>query len=98
MIPMPANGVTYYAQWAGSDDTPYCVEHYMMNTEGVYELCATDQKSGVTDSIISCGMQKLETLPEGVYYSKAEVDSVTAENTAIKADGSLVIQLYYDRA
>lgn len=97
---MPAGDITYIALWAPKSDTPYRVEHYVMETDGRYKLKEIEHKTGDTDQVISAKSLKKANIEveNAIKYSGATVKGSTAENVVVKSDGSLVVKLYYDRS
>lgn len=81
---------TLYAQWKANSSTPYTVEHYLSNAEGVYpsEPQESVLKYGVTDGKITSSTLKKTYL--GYTYDHANPETAT-----INADGRTVIRLYY---
>lgn len=79
--------VTLYAQWNPSENTQYKVEHYWQNVENdEYTLHETETLSGTTGT---------KTAAEANTYPGFTAKSF--EQTTIAADGSTVVQIYYDR-
>lgn len=88
---MPANFKTLYARWVPNTDTPYSIEHYLVDpNDDSSTLAATESLMGTTDTEIKLTSNKYvnqgylpRTVPKGVY---------------INANGSTVVKLYYLRA
>lgn len=97
---MPAGDVSYTAQWIPKGDTPYRVEHYVMQTDGKYKFKEFEKKSGNTDEVLSAQNLKKQDIEVagGITYNHASVKGEITESAGVKADGSLVVKLYYDRA
>ncbi len=99
----PTSDITLYAKWGKRGDTKYTVEHYIMDTDGLYSAtpALTETKQGETEADISiASLQKTSSeykIENGIYYDHAEVDGKTATETTILADGSRTIKLYYAR-
>ena len=99
----PTSDITLYAKWGKRGDTKYTVEHYIMDTDGLYSAtpALTETKQGETEADISiASLQKTSSeykIENGIYYDHAEVDGKTATETTILADGSRAIKLYYAR-
>ena len=91
--PMPANmpnkDVVFYAVWVGEEGTPYTLNIHYMNTLGEYGAPVSIPQSGVTGEVVD--YTTYET-PRG--FSVADRSNLTG---AIKADGSLVINIYLER-
>ncbi len=86
---MPMYGIEFYAVFVPCDDTPYTVEIFMMNTEGEYELTETIVFAGTSDS-------EAVFVPDEICgFVFNEYQSIT--NGPIFADGSLMLEVYYDR-
>lgn len=81
--------MTYTATWKASDGIPYAVRYYVEEPEeGGYTLSEIKTMTGTTGKTV--------TAPEGdyssvVYHRKGELAS-----GEVKADGSLVLKVYYD--
>lgn len=89
---MPAQDVTYTANWTESDGIDYKVEYYLQNADNnEYTLDETVELSGRTNDSVSA--------PEKQYINFTE--NTSHENRLISgniaADGSLVLKRYYDR-
>lgn len=95
---MPAENITYTALWSPKGDIDYRIEHYVMQPDGRYKFKEFEYKKGITDEIISASNLKKSSIEveNGITYSYATVKGNTAENSAVKSDGSLVVKLYYD--
>lgn len=79
---------TLYAKWTPATDTPYTVKHFGQTVDGAgYELVETESLTGTTGAAITAtakahtGFTQVGNLPSGT----------------ISADGSLVLEIYYDR-
>ncbi len=83
--------MTLTALWMSADDTAYTVEHWLQNltgnTEADYTLHETETKTGTTGEDTAAESRSYE----GFHAADA------FEQTAIAADGSTVIKLYYQR-
>ena len=90
--------VTYYAQWTANTDTPYKVNHYLMDLNGDYPLVPdnTVSKTGTSDSTVTLSDLKDISL-EGFTYAEGKVEGSVVTTTTIAPDGSRVIDLYYSR-
>ena len=93
--------MTFAAQWAPRDDTPYRIERYAQRIDGVegYLLIddeqAIESRTGTTGSSISFPDAWSK---DGFTYKHAEVNGSAVPSAAIGADGKTVVKLYYDRA
>lgn len=93
---MPANDVTYSARWKPDPNTPYRVEYYFQNANGAgYTYVSMESKSGETGSEVDCA--SLAKDAQGMTYSYATVEGRQETSARIKADGTLIVKLYYDR-
>ena len=83
---MTANA-TYIAQWAPATDTAYTVKHYQQNVDNDdYTLVLTESKEGTTGEQTAAQVQ--------TYTGFTAKDF---EQKTIAADGSTVVEIYYDR-
>ena len=83
----------YTANWVGDVRTPYTVEHYKENLDGTYGTTPanTDTEEGTTDE---------EAIAQERTYEGFELDTENVNNVLtgiVKADGSLVLKVYYKR-
>lgn len=87
-ITMPAANVTLTAQWTVNTDTKYTVNHYQQNLDdNDYKLFETESdKTGTT------GEQTTATAKNYEGFTAKPVEQKT-----IAADGSTVVDIYYDR-
>lgn len=104
-----ANGVSYsenskytlstqtdilYAQWSANTDTPYIVEHYLLNADASNaNLHQRENKTGTTGKTVSAS-----ALTVTGYTVKTDLNSgafVSKPTGVITGDGSLVLKLYY---
>lgn len=93
---MPAQHLTFIAQWSPAKDTPYRVEHYIQNTSATgYTLSQIEPKSGPTNEALR--ISDFAMTLEGITFEKSTVDGQIAANTVIKGNGTLVVKLYYTR-
>ena len=86
-------GVAAYAKWGAKNDTPYTVNHYVENVNGVFELEETETLKGTTmqyptKAAIEAAAEQYDN---DYYYLGAY------QNYPIAPDGSTVIDLYYKR-
>ena len=87
---MPAQDVEIIGGFTANTDTPYKVEHYQKDlNSNTYTLKETDNKTGVTDNIVTETPKNYEgfTFDSGASTIRGRVSS----------DGNLVLKLYYTR-
>ena len=82
--------LTIYANWQAKGDTGYKVEHYKKNAQDKYNLAATDTYTGTTGVTVTATPKVFKGYEENI-----NAEGRVATGT-IKADGSLVLELYYD--
>lgn len=88
---MPAESITLTARWTARDDTEYTVKHYLQNADNdEYKLQATETLSGTTGAATAAAAKN----KAGDY---AHFTAKAFEQGAIAADGSTVVEIYYDR-
>ena len=88
---MPAESVTLTARWTARDDTEYTVKHYLQNADNdEYRLQATETLSGTTGAATAAAAKD----KAGDY---AHFTAKAFEQGVIAADGSTVVEIYYDR-
>ena len=82
---------TFYAKWDGAAKTAYTVEYYQQNADNDgYAMLKTDTLYGKTDTTV--------TAPEATYeHFTLCAGEPTVSSGVVKADGSLVLKLYYQR-
>lgn len=87
-IPKGTTGnITLTATWTPNSNTEYIVEYYCQNIENnEYTLVDVDAKTGTTDSLTEAEIK------EFVGFHTPEVEQQT-----INADGSTLIQIFYER-
>lgn len=90
---MPAENFKLYAGWKSSDQTEYTVEYYGQDADnaGRYERMDSEIFRGVTDKEVT-GVYK-----DFDHFVKNEDFAARVDKAVIKADGSTVLKLYYDR-
>lgn len=89
---MDVQGVTLYAVWSVSTQTPYKVDHYLQSISGAtYSLGVTTTLTGTTGEI---GLAQWEDLP-GFTPNTGHTGNVVAGT--ILGNGSLTLRLYYTR-
>ncbi len=88
---MPAESITLTARWTARDDTEYTVKHYLQNADNdEYRLQATETLSGTTGAATAAAAKD----KAGDY---AHFTAKAFEQGVIAADGSTVVEIYYDR-
>ncbi len=93
---MPAENMTFVAQWSPVEDTAYRIEHYIQITNGEsYTLSQIEQKRGKTNAELK--VQDFVVALEGITFEKSTVDGLVTQSTKIKGNGTLVVKLYYTR-
>ncbi len=94
--------ITLYAAWTPNGNTGYTVEHYVMDEAGAYPSSptATDNNTGTTDATLTLSSLVKGSLVVvgGIGYSSGTVDGNTVTESAIAADGTRVVKLYYERS
>lgn len=97
---MPAKNVTVYARWS-EDEVSYKVYHYVMDVNGHYSnvATATDNKTATTGTELRLSTLKNSghEVENGIFYKEAKVGGVVAEEATVLADGTLCVELYYER-
>ena len=89
---MPAADSTYTTVWTARGDTPYKVEHYLQNADdGSYTLADTDSLTGKTDDSVTAAAKTAYA-----HYAVNPDAAGAVPTGTIRADGSLVLRLYYD--
>lgn len=94
---MPAfsgtKGMMLYARWEPAHDTPYRVEHYLQELNGTYTKANDDLCTGTT--LERTAVSPRTGTVDGVNYDNYACAGVTQQT--IKADGSAVVRVYYER-
>ena len=86
---VPSENKTYNAKWKALEGITYTVKYYVQNTDNSgYSLNETAALTGQMGEEVTA---KAADLDEKVYHLKGELPKGT-----IKADGSLVLKVYYD--
>lgn len=82
-------------------DTPYTVNHYVMNPDGTYpdEPTKKETKIGTTDTVADLTGYYLASLEvtDGIKFDRCEVNGKEVTTANINGDGSTTFNLYYDR-
>ncbi len=82
-------GIMVYAKWIVATNTKYAVKHYLQQRDGSYELIDTQVKNGTT------GAYTAATAKTGngfEHYTPKTINQVR-----INADGSSIVNIYYER-
>ncbi|NLW91257.1 MAG: cell wall-binding protein, partial [Syntrophomonadaceae bacterium] len=85
-VTMPANALTFTAQWTANTDTLYTVEHKKQNLDGSYTLEQTEEMSGITGQSTNAAAK--------TYIG---FTAQTVEQQTITSDGNTVVEILYDR-
>ena len=83
--------ITVYAKWQAKENTAYKVEHYKESDNGEYTLVVTDELTGRTDELVTAVPKQYTG------YKENQTHANRISSGAVKADGSLVLKLYYDK-
>ena len=96
-----------YAKWVAKDDTAYVVRHWMQKIGGSnthdadnYELIdgvSTENSTGTTDQPVSISVKVTTSGDYFGFEPPTSTELTTAGATTISADGSTVVDLYYNR-
>ena len=82
----------YTANWVGDSQTKYTVKHYKEKLDGTYELAETENNlTGTTDSTVYAQ----EKTYDGFEFNSEK--SAETKSGKVLPDGSLVLEMYYDR-
>lgn len=81
----------YTAHWVGDSETAYKVEHYKENLDGTYTLADTVNGTGTTDEPAVA----VKKTYQGFEFDDTNDNNLLEAN--VKADGSLVLKVYYRR-
>ena len=82
--------ITVYAKWEAKNGVAYKVEHYQKNENGSYEKITTDELTGTVNETVTAVAKNYVGFKENTSHAER-----VATGT-VKADGSLVLKLYYD--
>ena len=96
--PMPDSDFTIYGKKMPGEKT-YTIQHYLMNTQGTYELHSTETGKGKTDDVITLSELTDSAIPveNGIVYKEGKVNNVVKLNHTLPATGSVTFALYYER-
>lgn len=93
--------LSFIAIFAPNTNTPYQVEHYVMDTDGSYPSTpdVTDQETGTTlETLDLHNLVDADLLvTDGIEYLYGSVLGISTPSVNISGDGTLVIKLYYER-
>ncbi len=81
--------IRLYAKWEPSKKTPYTVEYYILEN-GVYKLKKTKNYKGTTGQNVTAKDERFSG------YTLNQTAPGSKRTAMIKADGSLVLKMYYD--
>ena len=86
-----SRNVEFHALYELSTNTPYKVNHYVMDIDGNYQLMVSEDRTGSTNSVI--------TAKNHIHPDYSGVGYTLRENTSAKIgpDGKTVLDVYYDR-
>ena len=82
---------SYTATWTPATDTDYKVEHYTEKLDGSYELYATDDEEGTTESTVTATSKEIS----GFTFDSENENNKLSDTVA--ADGTTVLKVYYTR-
>lgn len=88
-IDMPAREVVITALWTPSENTPYTVTRYLMNTDGETYTADSQVLYGRTDGLVQAVPEELE----GFTFDEASSET----EAYVLPDGSAELSLYYSR-
>lgn len=97
---MPAEDITYTAQWTPASDTPYRVEYYVEQLNGRYTLQRLDEtRTGTTGSTVDIQniFDNSYLVDNGITYKDTTVNGETTTTPVITKDGKLIIKVNYQR-
>lgn len=88
---MPAQNMTFEAQWTTVGQVEYKVEHYKEGLDGSYALAETENLTDVANQTVLATAKNYE----GFSYNRNALGTVPSG--IVTSDGSLVLKLYYTR-
>lgn len=88
---MPAQNLTFEAQWTTAGQVAYKVEHYKEGLDGSYTLAETENLSDIANQTVTATAKSYD----GFSYNR--IASGTVPSGIVTSDGSLVLKLYYTR-
>lgn len=86
---VPARDMTYTAIWKESDDVVYTTKYYLEDENGGYVIDKAGISKGTTGQNVTAAAADYD---EGSYIVKDIPSGI------VKADGNLVLKVYYDRS
>ena len=89
---MPANDVTVTAKWTANSDTKVTIVFETENLDGTYSERSRIERNGITDTVYTVADADMTKLDGFTVNKENSVLSGT-----VKADGSLVLTVKYDR-
>ena len=96
--PMPGRSFTIYGKKMPGEKT-YTIQHYLMNTQGTYELHSSTTGTGKTGDVLTLSALTDSTIPveNGIIFKEGKVGNVVKLNHTLPATGSVTFALYYER-
>ena len=92
---MPNQNVSFVGKLTANTNTAYKIEYYLETVAGgAYQKADEVAKTGTTDATVTASGADIKTFP-GFSYNASNANNVLGG--VVKADGSLVLKLYYDR-
>lgn len=88
---MPAQDLTFTAQWTTAGQVDYKVEHYKESLDGSYFLAETDNLSDITGQTVTATVKNYD----GFSYNRTVPGTIPSG--IVTSDGNLVLRLYYTR-
>lgn len=97
---MPAQDVTYTAQWTPATDIPFRVEYYVQDARNpdIYYYQQARTGTGQTGGTVALDSYKTFGEEGQFAFSRATVGGQEVTSATILGDGSLVIKLYFNRS
>ena len=86
---MPDKTVTFSGYWTANTNTKYTVETYLQNLDGNDYTKSSEGKTGTTGATVNAST----AAPAGFSYNASK----STVSGTVKADGSLVLKVYFDR-
>lgn len=98
---MPANDLTFTANWTPSGASNYNVVYWLENIESSgYDYVGTAPSSGTAGSapVIPASVPGSVTFPiPSTYYSYNSTKTISEKPATINGDGTTIVNVYYDR-
>jgi uncharacterized repeat protein (TIGR02543 family) len=89
----PDRDVAFTGYWTARTDTPYKVEHYLVNVNGVATRALTENRTGTTDTNVNAVLMNYVRTYVGYGHAASYGQSVLSGKIA--GNGSLTLRLYY---